>query len=121
MQINLESTEKSTITSYDATQIVINQVAYTSSFILNPAGIITRWLVTDLSELTPAHFADIVALNPEVLIVGHNQLNQYFPPSLIHYLAQQQIGVECMPVGAACRTFNVLLSENRNVVAAFLL
>ncbi|HAU0934786.1 TPA: hypothetical protein JBH70_12550, partial [Legionella pneumophila] len=54
------------------------------------------------------------------IIIGHLQTGKTLPVTLISQLSQKRIGIECMSIGAACRTYNVLLSEHRAVVAGFI-
>ncbi len=62
----------------------------------------------------------LLQLQPEVILIGYNGHNKLLI-ELIQDLAKKKIGLECMSIGAACRTFNILLSEGRKVVAGFIL
>ena len=71
-----------------------------------------------VAELTPAHFERIAALRPEVVIFGSGPKLQFVAPALQRALLELRIGVETMDTAAACRTYNVLASERRRVLAA---
>ncbi len=58
---------------------------------------------------------------PELVIFGSGERLQFVSPGLYRCLIEAGIGVETMDTGAACRTYNVLASEGRSVVAALLL
>lgn len=76
---------------------------------------------TCFEELTPEHFAPLAALNAELLIFGSGVRNRFVPPAWLQPLIAQGIGVETMDTQAACRTYNILANEGRNVVVALVL
>ena len=120
MQINKETPDKNSIQSYGDQQIIINQEAYRNNLIISANQIITEWPVTSLSSLDKTALEPILALKPELVLIGHTQPGALPPIQVIEYLYQQRIGIECMLIGPACRTFNVLLSEQRVVVLALI-
>ena len=111
MNITLEPKDNSTIEAYSSSEVRINSIVYQQNIIVSSKKIITNWPVTAVSDLT-----DFIAQQPEIILIGHTQENQFTPHATIQALAKQHIALECMQLGAACRTFNVLLSEGRNVV-----
>ncbi|MDX2345288.1 MAG: MTH938/NDUFAF3 family protein [Legionella sp.] len=113
MQIQLEAHETHTIQAYSHTEIKINHIAYDSNFIISRDTLITPWVLQDSLNL-------ILDLKPEILIFGTNTPDFLRRSDIIRQFAEKQIGVECMARDAACRTFNLLLSEHRRVVAGFL-
>ena len=121
MQINLENPDQHTIQSYGDSQITVNNTLYCDSLIISREIIISPWLIHSVQELTEATLQPIIELQPEVIIIGHNQTGAQVPMMLVQYLSKQRIGIECMSVGAACRTFNVLLGEQRAVVLGMVL
>ena len=68
-----------------------------------------------------AHFEAILALQPELVIFGSGARLKFVSPALLRALIDRRIGVETMDTPAACRTYNVLVSEGRSAVAALLL
>jgi len=121
MQIHLEAPDKHTIKSYGDSQITVNNVTYNDSLIIGRQVIISPWPVHSLLELTEDLLKPILELQPEVIIIGHNQPNVQIPMMLVQFLAKQGVGIECMSIGAASRTFNVLLGEQRDVVAGMMI
>jgi uncharacterized protein len=117
MQIQLEAHETHTIQAYSDTEIKINQVMYHTNLILSRDTLITPWAIEEAST-------QLLDLNPEIIILGThtpNQLRQLgHLKKLEQQLCEKQIGIECMTIDAACRTFNILLSEHRRVVAGFI-
>jgi uncharacterized protein len=84
-------------------------------------GEVLPWDVSDPAVLTPAHFERILALKPALVIFGSGTRLQFVKPALYRSLIDHGIGMETMDTGAACRTYNVLASEGRQVVAALIL
>ncbi len=133
-QFNLETTHKLAIQSYDSGEINIalsgNQnsetsgkhiQSMTSSFILTPNQIIEQWQYNTVSEWSPESFKLLISQQPELVILGTGK-NLTFPDhQALQCFHQAGIGVEVMNTASACRTFNVLVSENRFVVAGLLI
>ncbi len=105
------------ITGYDAEGVEINGKTFKESFILSPMEFISDWQPQDLSSLSVEHFAGLYEMKPEVIILGTGA-KQVFPDrEILKYLVQNRIGYEIMDTQAACRTFNIIMAEGRNVVA----
>lgn len=120
MQINREAADKHTIQSYSDTLITVNNINYSDSLIISREIIISNWDVHSLTDLNETHILPLLELQPEVIIIGHNQIGVQVPITIIQALSKQRIGIECMSIGAASRTFNVLLGEQRAVVAGMI-
>ena len=101
--------------------ITIVDRALTRSFLLAPDRVVEDWPVTQAGEFDLAAAEAIAALEPEVVLLGTGE-RQVFPPrEAIVSLLRRQIGVEVMDNAAASRTYNLLASEGRRAVAAFML
>lgn len=108
-------------TAYADDCVMVNRERYDSSIVVRAAEIRTDWQVLSFDELNQAHFDYFLALQPEVLLLGTGA-KQHFPhPRLYRALTDVGIGVECMDTPAACRTYNILVEEDRKVVAAILI
>lgn len=116
MQINLEIPEKNTIQAYSDAIITVNNADYCTSLIIGREAIISPWAVNSVHKITEETLRPILELKPEVILIGHNETVAQLPIPVVQFLANQRIGIECMSVGAASRTFNVLLGEQRAVV-----
>lgn len=92
-----------------------------SSFIVSAGALIRSWEPRAIDQLQGAHFAAIVALKPEVVLLGTGARLRFPPSTLLAPLMEAGIGCEVMDSAAACRTYNVLNGEGRQVVAAVLL
>jgi uncharacterized protein len=111
------SSNRNLIRSYAPGEIKINNEIFHQSLIVGPSSIAPGPAVSDAGELTADHTAGIVALAPELVLVGTG-VNQVFPAAEFGaQFLRAGIGFEVMDTGAACRTFNVLVMEQRRVVA----
>jgi uncharacterized protein len=122
MHISQEQSERNTIQAYSDSQIQINSINYLNNFILSTKGEPKPWEITRLDQLDVAGLPPLLESKPEIILIGHNVTGkgQFAAPAVREYLSQHRIGLETLSVGAACRTFNVLLSEGRAVVLAVL-
>ena len=100
--------------------VVVNGAQYRQSVIVPWTGDVHPWQVGSFDELTQAHFEMLAALKPELVIFGSGPRIRFAKPQLMKMLIGRRIGVETMDTAAACRTYNVLLAEDRSVVAALL-
>lgn len=113
-------TARYSIQGYDLGQITINETGYRGSLILSPDQLISPWPVESIDQLNTDHLDEIIQLKPDVVLLGTGQ-NQHFPDaSIFGVFAELQLGLEVMNNGALCRTFNILVAEDRNVVAAII-
>ena len=109
------------ITGIDATAIKINQVPFTSSILIAPTGDVQMIDAVSPVDLSSELWQKIIEHAPEVLLIGTGAKQQFLSPTMLAPLYQARIGVECMDSGAAARTFNVLMSEGRRVLAVIIL
>jgi uncharacterized protein len=108
------------IRRYGADFIAIGENEIRESCIVG-AKAFSPWTPRSVDELTPEHFLPLFALVPEVVVLSTGA-RQVFPRAFLRAeFATRKIGLEVMEIGAACRTYNVLVSEDRQVVAAILL
>lgn len=121
MHIQLESVEQFSVQAYDDSQLRINGQDYQKSLLVSPGFLADDFGVTDLDSLNLDLLAPYLDTPPEVIIIGHSQTGQFPTMALISQLSKRGIGVESMSLGAACRTYNILLSEGRRVWGIFLL
>ncbi len=108
------------INAYTAASVSVNGEVYTSSILVPPTGPVLPWDVSALSDLTQAHFERMVEAHPELIIFGSGRQLRFPPPALLRPLMTARIGFETMDTAAAARTYNILVSEGRQVMAALL-
>ena len=109
------------ITRREGGRVWINARALDYSVLVPWQGEVQPWGVAQFDDLAGTHFERILALQPELVIFGSGERLRFAPPALWRALIERRIGFETMDTAAACRTFNVLSSERRAVVAALLL
>jgi len=78
------------------------------------------WPAASVQLLNADHIAALVALAPEIVLLGTGATFAFPEPALLAPLYKAGVGVEVMDTPAACRTFNILLAEGRNVIAALI-
>jgi uncharacterized protein len=100
-------------------QGVAEKIVY--SIVIGSRGEKFAWSCNRFEELTEAHFARLAATRPELVIFGSGTRLRFPPPAFLRRLMNQRIGIETMDTLAACRTYNILAGEGRNVVAALLI
>jgi uncharacterized protein len=108
------------IRRYGAEFIAIGEQEIRASCIVS-ANSLDSWAPRSVDELSNEHLAPLFALTPEVVVLSTGA-KQLFPRvALRAEFATRRIGLEVMEIGAACRTYNVLVGEERRVLAAILL
>lgn len=109
------------IKSYGPGWVEVGHDRLSSSFVLASTGERFEWNCARFEDLTPEHFLQLARLRPELVIFGSGNRLRFPSPGLITALIELQIGVETMDTQAACRTYNVLAGENRQVAVALLM
>jgi uncharacterized protein len=108
-------------TGYGAGYVVVNGTRYERSLIVLPDRIVTDWAATNFDALEPGHVTLLAGLDAEVVLLGTGDRLRFPRPELTHPLVAARVGLEVMDVAAACRTYNILIAEERKVAAALLL
>lgn len=123
MKIELDNTltHPYRINSYEQGSILIGNDRFVSSVIITPSNVINNWQPQTFEDIAPHHLDQILEMKPELILLGTGR-RQHFPESdLFLNMAKLNIGFEVMDTGAACRSYNILLQEGRNVAAALLM
>lgn len=117
MEIQSEAKHPFSVTHYDEKSITVGNIQYSSPLIISEEGVVPWDVEKNLTEetLTP-----LLSRHPKIILIGSSEKNWRFPMSLQASLSQKGIGVESMSIGAACRTFNILIGEGRKVVLGIL-
>ena len=110
-----------TITGYGIGYIEVNSKVYPHALIVQPEGEISPWPVSAFADLSSDNLASLCVFKPELIIIGTGKKQQFMKPELIKPLIQAKIGFEMMDSQAACRTYNILMNEGRQVLAAIIL
>lgn len=122
MKMSLDGAEGTyRIQGYADGEIRINDVRYGESLLVAPDTLITEWGPTSLEAVGRTDFKPVHELDPEVVLLGTGA-RQIFPSrELMLGMFESGIGLEVMDTASACRTYNVLMSEGRRVVAALII
>ena len=108
-----------TFTAYGEGYVMVNGARHTASLLVLPEHL-EPWPVAGFEALAEEHFARIASLGPEVVLLGTGTRLRFPHPRLTAALARAKIGLEVMDLQAACRTYNILMAEERKVLAALL-
>lgn len=103
----------------DAVTIVDRR--FTRSLLLARDRVVEDWPVRDAAQLTPDDIAPILALEPEVVLLGTGSVQRFPPAPTLRAFLTAGVGVEVMDNAAAARTHTVLAGEGRRVVVAFII
>jgi uncharacterized protein len=109
-----------TITGYGDGYVEINQTPYAHAVLLSSDGAISQWPVQSFEGLEASHFTQMVDLNPELILIGTGSKQRFPKPELLKSLILAKIGFEIMDSQAACRTYNILVGEGRQVLLALI-
>jgi len=94
---------------------------FRKSVTLKSNGVIKSWKPQTSTDFNPEHFLEFAEDNPEIILFGTGQRLSFPPQDCLSVLQQQNLGYEVMDTAAACRTFNVLAAEDRDVTLAILM
>ncbi len=114
-------TEPNVIVACSPGEIRLRDRTCTSSVIVTRTAVIDGWRPASVDELSIDDFAELLALSPEVVLLGTGARQRMPPPALYAAFASRRVGLEVMDNGAACRTYNLLLSEFREVAVALMM
>ena len=106
-------------TAYGEGYVVVNSDRFDSNLIVLPEKVLS-WDVAGFAGLKEADFQVFMDMNLEILLLGTGPKQRFPHPRLTRELAAKRIGVEAMDLQAACRTYNILMAEERRVAAALL-
>lgn len=109
------------IKAYEPGRIMVGLNAYTRSFIVTRDTLIAHWPPQTIDELRMEHLQAFHEIQPEILLIGTGASQTFPDPRLLAALMNRQIPVEVMDTAAACRTYNILFSEDRSVAAALMM
>jgi uncharacterized protein len=108
-------------TAHGPGHVMVNGERFDRSIVVLAEEVRNDWAVNGFEGLQETHFDYFLALKPDVLLLGTGATQRFPHPRLYRALTAAGIGLECMDTPAACRTYNILVAEDRKVVAAILL
>lgn len=108
-------------TGYGTGYVSINGERHEHSVVVMAGQLRTDWNAASFDSLTESHFSYFLSLAPEIVLLGTGPQQHFAHPRLYQALSEASIAIEFMNTAAACRTYNILVAENRHVIAAVLM
>ena len=120
MELTLDPNKpKNFIRNYENNKIYIGKTIFSHNLLISDKSI-GKWVVNDTSNLVNDDMKDILLFKPEIIIIGTGE-SQIIPSNeIINFIHDKKIGLEFMITESACKTFNLLISEGRKVVAGLI-
>jgi len=121
VKLQLDSpTGQNAFTGYGSGYVMVNGQRYERGLVVTPERIIEDWPAPHFEHLAASHFEFLLALKPEIVLLGTGAVLRFPSPALSRCLTAARVGLEVMDTNAACRTYNILAAEGRNVAIAIL-
>jgi uncharacterized protein len=122
MQLNLERPDYAWfLRGAEGDHALVNERVLRSSFVVSPDTLLEDWPVTDAAALDVAQLEPILAMRPELVLLGTGGRQVFPPPAILAAFLTRGLGIEVMTNAAAARTYSVLAGEGRRVVAGFVI
>ena len=109
------------IVSYTDDAITINDQTYFNSIIVSPDSMIKSWAVNNVEDINELLLTPILTMKPEIVIIGTGIKIDFPTAKQLQCLIDHNVGYEIMNTGAACRSYAILMSEGRHVVAGLII
>ncbi len=106
---------------YEANLVKVNQLTFNKSFFITQFSTESHWPCESIQHLTFEQMDQLLNSNAEVIILGTGEKQVFPDPKFFAHCASKGVGLEVMANDAACRTYNVLTSEDREVLLALIL
>jgi uncharacterized protein len=120
VQLSRELTEANVVRAWEPGRLRVGEEWLEGHIILSADRIVRDWAVESAEGIDIARLEPAIALDPEIILLGTGPAILLPDVGLMSQLAERSIGLEIMSTPAACRTFNLLVHEQRRVVAALL-
>ncbi|CAN7738538.1 Mth938-like domain-containing protein [Pseudorhodoferax sp. LjRoot39] len=121
MKLQPDKSDVQTITALGPGWIGVQADRIAHSVVIGSRGQRDAWPCQRFEDLTAEHFAQLAEIDCEVVIFGSGERLRFPQAAWLRPLIAKRIGVETMDTAAACRTYNILAQEGRDVVVALLL
>ena len=119
MKLHLANSDgRNAITGYGTGYVEINGKRYETSVVVQPTSIETDWIQGAGRDIGLDGIAILATLEVEIVLLGTGATQRFPAPATLRPLIEAGIGFEIMDTNAACRTYNILVAENRRVAAA---
>jgi uncharacterized protein len=120
MQLSSDTrTDANVVVGYAADEVRLRERALRTSAIVTVDRVVD-WPVASMTQLSPSALDAVLDLGPELVLLATGGTQRFPEPDVVAHVYARGVGFEVMEVGAACRTYNLLLSEDRRVALALL-
>jgi len=109
------------VRAYSPAEIIVRDQVIRSSVIVSARELFLDWAPRSVAQLRDEHLAPLFAFKAEIVLLGTGRRQEFPATAILAAAARAGVGLEVMDTAAACRTYNVLLQEERRVVAALML
>jgi uncharacterized protein len=118
MRLSLDSDPRiNLVRRYDAGVIVIGEQRICRPCSVTPQQLLLDWSASSIAELSEAQLEPLWALRADIALLGAGERQEFPGAGIRAAFRARGIALECMNLGAACRTYNILASEARSVLA----
>jgi uncharacterized protein len=107
-------------TAYGEGYVNVNNERFEKSLVVLPERVISDWPATSFDALSAEQLETLAGLGADIILLGTGNRLRFPRPELLRLLVKAGVGVEVMDIHAACRTYNILVAEERKVAAALL-
>ena len=119
--LHLQTPTANILTGFGEGWIRVGATEYRENLVLTPETVHPGWAPGGLQALAEDDFRALLEYRPEIVLIGTGKRQRFPHARFLRPLVEAQVGVEIMDTHAACRTFNILIAEERRVVAALVL
>ena len=120
MKFHLQAPSANVVTASGPGWVRVGQTEYRGNIVLLPDAVVQDWAPNGFDALGESDYASLLSYRPEMVLLGTGSAQRFPHPRLLQSLAAARVGVEVMDTRAACRTFNILVAEDRRVAAALI-
>lgn len=121
MKLTLDANPAVTLVrSYSNGELRVGEQVFHRSCILTPDAVVPDWRPTKVADLEERDLEALFAAKPQLVLLGTGDRQQFPSVQIRGAFVRAGVGLEVMDLGAACRTFNVLVQEERRVCAGLL-
>jgi uncharacterized protein len=117
MQISREAPSPVTVRHVEPGLIRIGRDTHTQNVVVTPDGEVRDWTGNEAGKLDQRDVDALLAMRPEMVVLGTGFTPAMPQRELVFAFARRGIGFESMTTPAACRTFNILVQEERRAAA----
>ena len=121
IELDSENSAANKIISYSDDSFTLKNKLVNSNIVISKDKLIENWSIDSYKNLAMQHMDSIIAWQPEIILLGTGNESGIQNFELLSYITSKNIGLEIMDTGAACRSYNLLIDEGRNVVACLFL